>query len=196
MFLSHHVIIIPGLGNETEKLKWVLNSWNKYHLIPYVFDARWKIEENSFQPKLDEALKLVDSLVEKNTRISLIGNSAGSSFALNIFAQRKKLIHRVVINCGRVRRGDWPWFTFEQATKSSPSFKESVIRAEKIEKKLTNNDRKKIITFRPLFDEVVPPQTVTIQGAKNEIIPSIEHMCSIALSMTLLKKQIIEFIVN
>jgi len=196
MNLNNHVIIIPGLGNGVAKHEWASNSWKRFGIIPHVFDTKWKSEENGFQPKLDRALKLVDSLTNKNSRISIVGNSAGSSFALNIFSERKKQISRVVINCGRVRDGDWPWFTFDQATESSPSFKKSVIRAQKIEKTFTNIDRKKILTLRPLFDEVVPPFTVPIQGAQNKITPSIEHVISISLNMTLFRRRIIDFILK
>lgn len=196
MSLTNHVIIIPGLGNKIALHEWAINSWKKYGIIPHVFDARWKTEENGFQPKLDRTLRLVDSLTNKNSKISIVGNSAGSSFALNLFGERKKQINRVVVNCGRVRDGDWPWFTFDQGTKSSPSFRESVLKAQKLVKTFTNIDRKKILTFRPLFDEVVPPFTVPILGAKNIIIPSIEHSLSIILNMTLFKKQIIDFILK
>jgi len=194
MILSNHVIIIPGLGNGIAKHIWASNSWKKFGIIPHVFDTKWKIEENGFQSKLDRALKLVDSLTNDSSRISIIGNSAGSSFAINIFSARKKQINKIVINCGRVRDGDWPWFTFDQATASSPSFKESVLRSQQIEKTLTNIERQKILTIRPIFDEVVPPFTVPIKGATNKIVPSIEHSISIALNMTLFKKQIIDFI--
>ena len=196
MNLIYHVVIIPGLGNGVAKHEWAVKSWKKFRIIPHVFDTKWKIEENGFQPKLDRAIKLVDSLTNMNSRISIVGNSAGSSFALNIFGERKEQISRVVINCGRVRDGDWPWLTFDQATKSSPSFKESVLRAQKIEKGFVNIDRQKILTLRPLFDEVVPPFTVPILGANNVTIFSIEHSLSIVLNMTLFKKNIIDFILK
>ena len=196
MALTNHVIIIPGLGNGVAKHEWVAESWKRFGIIPHIFDAKWKIEENGFQPKLNRALKLVDSLTNKDSRISIVGNSAGSSFAINIFGERKKQINKIVVNCGRVRDGNWLWFTFDQATKSSPSFKESVIRAQELEKTFINVDRKKILTIRPLFDEVVPPNTVPIYGAKNVITLSVEHSLSIALNMTLFKKQIIDFILK
>ncbi|MEK7522547.1 MAG: hypothetical protein AAB569_03130 [Patescibacteria group bacterium] len=145
--IINHVIVIPGLGNNVKKHEWAMEGWKKFGIIPHVFDTKWKTEENGFQPKLNNALELVDSLVNKNTRISIIGNSAGSSLALNIFDERKKQINRVIINCGRVRDGDWPWFTFDQATASSPSFKESVLRAQKLEKIFTNIDKKRLINF-------------------------------------------------
>jgi pimeloyl-ACP methyl ester carboxylesterase len=194
MLFNNHVIIIPGLGNGVSRHEWAVKDWGKYGIIPHVFDAKWRVEENGFQEKFDRALELIDSLPNKKTKIFIIGNSAGSSFALNIFSKRKKRINKVIVNCGRVRDGDWPWFTFDQATASSPSFKESVLMAQKIERAFTNEDRKKILTLRPIFDEVVPPSTVAIKGATNKVILSLEHSLSIALNMTLFIKQIIDFI--
>lgn len=189
-----HVIIIPGLGNEIQKHVWATDRWRKFGIIPHVFDAKWKSEEKGFRKKLDDALKLVDSLIASGKKVSIIGNSAGSSLAINILGERKEKIHRVVVNCGRVRTGDWPWFTFDQATASSPSFKESVLKSEKIIAKLSQEEKKKILTLRPLFDEIVPPFTVPIEGATNEIVPSVEHVLTIALNMTLLSNRIIKFI--
>lgn len=194
MQIKNHVIIIPGLGNNVPLHIWATKGWKTYGIIPHVFDARWKIEEKGFSEKLERALKLVDSLSKNSSRISLVGNSAGSSFALNLYGKRRKMIHKIIINCGRVRDGDWPWFTFNQATALTPSFKESVLKAQKLEKKFTSDDRKKILTLRPLFDEVVPPLTVPIQGATNKTTPFVEHALCIALNMTLFKKQIIDFI--
>lgn len=194
--MAHHVIIIPGLGNGVQKHVWATNRWRHYGIIPHVFDAKWTVEEPDFDKKFKRALMLVDSLIKPGITISLIGNSAGSSFVLNIFGQRKKNIHRVVINCGRIRTGDWPWFTFDQATRSSPSFRKSVLMAEKTERLLSASDRRKILTLRPFFDEVVPPFTVPVEGAKNEIVPSIEHVLSITLNMTLLDRRLVNFILK
>jgi len=196
MLLENHVIIIPGLGNRVALHAWATNSWKRFGITPHVFDVRWKTEEKGFSEKLTRALTLVDSLSNKNIRISLVGNSAGSSFALNIFGERKNKISRIIVNCGRMREGDWPWFTFNQATMQSPSFQESVLKAQELEKFLTTSDRKKILTLRPLFDEVVPPFTVPIRGAQNKITCSVEHSLSISLNLTLFKRQILDFIMK
>lgn len=194
MVESVHVVVIPGLGNEIQKHIWASDRWKKFGIIPHVFDAKWKTEENGFKQKLDEALRLVDSLIKTDKKVSIIGNSAGSSLAINIFGERRGKIHRVVVNCGRVRTGDWPWFTFDQAAASSPSFRESVLRSEHIIPKLSGTERRKILTLRPLFDEIVPPWTVPIAGATNEITPSVEHVVTIALNMTLLSGRVIKFL--
>lgn len=189
-----HVVVIPGLGNEIQKHIWASDRWKKFGIIPHVFDAKWKTEEKGLKRKLNEALKLIDALIATGKKVSIIGNSAGSSLAINIFGERRGKIHRVVVNCGRVRTGDWPWFTFDQAAASSPSFRESVLRSEHIIPKLSGTERRKILTLRPLFDEVVPPWTVPIAGATNEITPSVEHVATIALNMTLLSGRVIKFL--
>lgn len=189
-----HIIIIPGLGNSVGNLIWATNNWRNRGVIPHVFDARWKIEESSLELKLNRAIKLVDDLHSQGKRISLLGNSAGSSFVINMFNTRPNKIHKVIINCGRVRSGDWPWFTFDQASASSPSFRESVILSESILSKMSDGDKKKIMTLRPLFDEIVPPSTLTIPGATNEVIPSIGHVLSITINVTLNSNKIISFL--
>ena len=95
--LTSHVIIIPGLGNGVSQHIWATNSWKKYGIIPHVFDVRWKTEENSFNEKLESAPTLIDSLSDKNSRISLVGNSAGSSFAINVFGERKNMISKAIV---------------------------------------------------------------------------------------------------
>src|SRR3989338_2635817 len=98
MPFNNHIIIIPGLGNGVIRHKWATNSWKKFGIITHVFDTKWKTEEKGFSEKLKRALILVDSLSDKNSRISVVGNSAGSSFALNLYGERKKQISRVIIN--------------------------------------------------------------------------------------------------
>lgn len=189
----HHIIVVPGLGNHIDNHIKLTTQWEKYGLTPHVFNAKWRIEEKGLKPKLEEALKLVDSLSKKGNKVSLMGNSAGSSFVLNVFSLRKSRIHKVIINCGRVRTGDWPWFTFTQATATSPSFREAVLEAERIGEKLIKEDRRKILTIRPLFDELVPTYTVPIRGAKNITIPIIEHAISITAVM-IFPQRLIAFI--
>ena len=65
---------------------------------------------------------------------------------------------------------------------------------ERSESKLTIHDREKVLTIRPLIDEIVPTSTVTIKNAKNIRIPCIEHALSITAAMTIFSKSIITFL--
>jgi pimeloyl-ACP methyl ester carboxylesterase len=188
------VIIIPGLGNRVGLHQRAVKGWRKHGLITNIFPARWIEEEIGFREKFDRLVKMVDRWHDKYGDITIIGNSAGSSLGLNLLGACPDKISHLIINCGRIRQGDWPWLTFKKACINSPSFYQSVVKAEELEKSLTQSNRSKILTLRPRFDEVVPFWTVPITGAKNEIIPTIGHAWTIALNMTINRGCIFNFI--
>lgn len=53
-----------------------------------------------------------------------------------------------------------------------------------------------MLTFRPLFDELVPSSTVSVPGGTNVVLPTIEHILSISLAMTVFSKKIADFVLK
>ena len=191
----HKIIIIPGLGDESIHLRLITRHWKKLGLDAVVYPVGWFDEEKQFTPKLNRLLNLVDGFVKDGYAVSLIGNSAGGSAVLNIFAARKDIIHRVINICGRVRTGTTKGFrSFENRTSKSPAFAQSIKMAEEAEKAFTEGDRVKIMTIHPIFDELVPDDTLTISGATNIKIPMIVHSVSIILALTVFSKPLIAFL--
>jgi hypothetical protein len=186
MSKKHHVIIGPGLDGRTNNIKFITHHWiSTYNLFPEVCHIFWKDDEG-IQPKLHKIIQLVDQLAKSNDSISLIGCSASGSLMLNAFVERKNVIHKVINLDGFLRPGYRIGYrSFEKRSAKSIAFRESVYRFEKLETKLTPDDKKKILTVRPLYDELVPPETVVIDGAKNIQIPTVEHVFSIALSLVM-----------
>lgn len=186
MSKEHHVIIGPGMDGRIDGLKFLTKRWHvKYNLSPEVVPVIWKDDER-VEPKLRRITNLIDNFVDKEDMVSLIGCSASGSLMLNAFVERRDVVHRVINLDGFVRPGNVKGYrSFEERSAKSVAFRESVLRFEKLEPRLTLNDRKKILTVRPLFDELVPPETVVIQGASNKQIPSVEHVLSIALGLVL-----------
>lgn len=185
MNLKHKVIIVPGLGDETNKIKWATNFYRKYGLEPVVHNMWWRKGEKHFEPKLQKLIKLIDSLSKMGDKVSLVGTSAGSSAVMNAFIARKKKIYKVISVCGRLKQGEEKGFrSFEAKTASSLAFKESILMFEKSEPKLTKEDRKKMMTISAVFDELVPGNTSRIKGATNNQIKSVEHMFSIWMGLS------------
>lgn len=181
----HYVIIVPGLGDETTKIKWATNYMSKYDLEPILHNIWWRKGEKHFEPKLKKLVKLIDKLATGSNKVSLIGTSAGSSAVMNAFVLRKNKIYKVISVCGRLKQGSEKGFrSFEAKTASSLAFKESILMFEKHEPNLTKSDKKKIMTIRALFDELVPDNTSWIKGATNNKINSIEHMFSIWMGLS------------
>lgn len=190
----HKIILVPGLGDQSAHLRFITKQWKKIGIETIVYPVGWRDGE-TFTPKLNRLLKFVDGFVKDGHTVSLIGNSAGGSAVLNIFAARKDIIHRVINICGRVRTGTTKGFrSFENRTSRSLAFAESIKMAEEAEKSFTAKDRAKIMTIRPLFDELVPDDTLTIQGATNVKIPMIVHSVSIISALTVFSKQIFVFL--
>jgi hypothetical protein len=171
-------------------------SWNQYDLTPVIHSANWENTSESFQQKLQRLVRQIDSLSKHENFVSLVGTSAGGSMAVNALIQCPNTVQRVINVCGRLRVGTHHGFrSFELRTNKSPAFAESVKLCEKNEKKLTNTDRKKIMTISALFgDELVPKNTIIIRGARNTTNPVAGHVFCIALSVTMFKKSLIEFL--
>ncbi len=154
----------------------------------------WQGPEQELSPKLEGITALIDTHHAEGYRVSLLGTSAGGSAAINAFVLRKDKVHRVINVCGRLRRGDGAQPTLGKAARTSRSFYDSVLACEEHVAKFTNEDCRKILTFRPLFDELVPPSTVTVPGAKNVRLPTIEHIMSIVSAITMFSRSIVECI--
>lgn len=183
----HEVVCIPGLGEEnTKPLECALGRWRKYGLEPHVFALNWRDGED-FAPKLARLLELIDQLATSGNKVSVIGTSAGGSAAINAFARRKDMVHKVVNVCGRLRVGPTTGpRSFARMTATSPAFAQSVEKCEAVQRELTKPDRQRVMTFHSFwFDELVPSETTTLEGAINKEVYLPEHMLSIGVTLTL-----------
>lgn len=196
--MKHSVILIPGLGNNEKLLELATKFWVKYGLNQVVYPIEWNNNDVTFSNKLEKLLKLIDTLIEQDNKISIVGISAGGSAAINAVCERKDKINKVVSVCGRLKVGNLTGFrSFKAKTATSAAFAQSVILCEENIKHLTENDKKKIMTIRAGFgDELVPANTTFVEGAYNTVIPTGEHVFSIAMALTMFSKELIEFIVN
>ncbi len=197
MSIKHRVIIIPGLGDEVKKISWATNHWRKHGLEPVVHSIGWH-DGKEFQSKLQTLVEMIDQFIQYGDRVSLVGCSAGGSAVLNAFIKRKDVVNRVINVCGRLRPGKQRGFrSFEKRTASSISFAQSVKLFESREDLLSDQDRQKIMTVRPFFgDELVPENTLVLGGAYNTVIPTIEHVFSIAMALTIFSRPLINFLTH
>lgn len=197
MLSDNIVIIIPGLGDRIIKpLELAVAPWRLYGLEPVVYRIGWRDGETSFKPKLQKLLDRINFFSQNGVKVSLVGTSAGGSAALNAFIARKNTIHRVINVCGRLRVGLATGFrSFDYQSKSSLAFAESVKLCEAQQEIISSNDRHKIMTVKAMFgDELVPSETVTIDGAYNIGVPTFEHMFSISMSLTLFSRLLLDFL--
>lgn len=190
--MKHILIVVPGLGDNYRFYEWAMKDWeNNYNITPFFYKVGWNTSR--VEIKLKEFLHQIDSQTKQN-RVSLMGLSAGGSFVINAFSLCRNKIYKVINNCGRLREGKNVFPSLTLAAKGYPAFKESVLLCEQNQKHISSKDRKKIMTIRPFFDEIVPSSTTDLEGAITIQIPSIQHMVSMGLSVTLFRKRIIDFL--
>lgn len=154
----------------------------------------WRDGSTEFQPKINKILTLVDQLANDGD-LSIVGTSAGGSAALNIFLERPKIIKKAVSICGRIKTGNHKWRSLERMSATSATFRQSVLRFEQKEGNMADELRQRVMTVTARFgDELVPSDTSILEGACNIKVPTLEHVFSIAMALTLFAKPVIHFI--
>lgn len=183
---DHAVLIIQGLNDRPGKYDWLikLGNWEANGFVPVVYRPSWHDRE-AFNQKLEKAVREIEKMSHSFRKISIVGCSAGGSFAGNLFYKSGK-VHKMVNNCGRLKVGPKNGFRgFKERTISSNAFAQSVIWFEnEVEPHLSLKQRKRIMTIRPfLGDELVPGETVVINGALNRVLYCCEHGITIATAL-------------
>lgn len=191
----HHVIYVPGLNDGRKGYELFIKWWNIFGVVAHVHRVGWHDDEIVFEPKLKRLVAEINGYLSNGDKVSLVGGSAGGSAVLNALLEQPK-ITAVVNLCGRLRAGDEVFPSLGLAARNSSSFKDSVLMFERREPQMTMEQRRKVLTLSPIWDEVVPKSTVSLDGATNKILPSVEHMLSGVLGMTLLFPLVINFIRN
>lgn len=195
---EHHLVMIPGLNDQGFLQKRLMNLvpkyWQKYGVVGHIISPNWEDGEE-FKPKLERMLGKVDELIEEGHEVSVLGLSAGGSAALNVFCQRKNVLKGAVNGTGRLRVGENVRPSLDWAARNSPAFKESVVLFEsQNEKILTEDNRKRIMTVRPLWDEIVPISTSPLEGADNRVVPVVGHLLAGGYVCFVYGKEIVNFL--
>lgn len=192
------IIVVSGLGDSKRELGLGSAWWKNEGLRPFIFLPNWG-NGKGVKPKLVRLLKMIDKESGKET-IFLMGISAGASLAMNAFLQRLDRVEKMVSLCGRLRFGYSPdkiRRKMQKETLAYRAFRESVKLLESNVKNLEKKDRKRVLTVSAKFgDELIPIETSRLEGAKNILIPTAEHILSIFGGMTVHFKPIREFLLG
>jgi hypothetical protein len=184
---------VPGLNDQRKGYELLIQSWSMYGVVPHVHRVGWHDREKIFELKLRRLITVVNEFLDSGHTVSLVGGSAGGSAVLNALLEQPK-INAVVNICGRLRAGKHVFPSLELAAKNSPSFRDSVLSFEKAEPKMTQEQRSRVLNLIPVWDEVVPKTTAFLKGANNQTMPSVEHMLSGLLGMTLFAPMVMRFV--
>lgn len=188
---KHHIIYLPGFGDPRSLEKTAVEKlWRIFGVTAHHHTLYWH-DDVSFDVKLEAVLKQIDELKAAGHTVSLVGTSAGASVAIDAFAKRPDKISGVVCICGKLRNSEKIGETYY---KKYPAFRGSIDLLYKGLDSLGKANRQRIMSIRPIFDEIVPVKDTCIDNAKSKLIPVVGHLLGITYSITFGARAITKFL--
>ncbi|HZP55362.1 MAG TPA: alpha/beta hydrolase [Candidatus Saccharimonadales bacterium] len=189
--MSHQVIYVPGLGDNRKYWQpQILWLWRLFGLKVHFLAMGWADEEK-FSSKLERLLDKIDELKNDKNTLSLVGVSAGASAVINAYAARSKDVNKVILICGKVNN---PQAVNPMYYQKNPAFKESLFAVGDSLKKISKNERHRIMSIHPLKDFLVPVEDTKIDGAIEKTVPTTGHILSIFYAIIFGVRSIARFI--
>jgi len=179
---KHVIIYVTGLNDRNARFqKLAISWWRIYGVKSILFQTHWA-DIKPFSQKLSRLLDLIDEQHDSGNTISLIGASAGASMVVAAYARCKDKINGAAFICGKLRR---PEAVGAQYYLQNPAFREAMSTLNDNLYSLTRTERARIISIHPLFDETVVITDTFVGGAKKAVLPTLFHIPSIALGITI-----------
>ncbi|OGK39905.1 hypothetical protein A3A74_05475 [Candidatus Roizmanbacteria bacterium RIFCSPLOWO2_01_FULL_35_13] len=164
----HILLLVPGLGNYDRILKFWTKVFTKDDFKIIVCNVDWKKGERNFEDKINIVENRIVELVSKKHEVSVMGLSAGGSIALAAFHALNKKVRFAVTVCSCLKLNYDNTKREKEIFELFPSYRKAVQFFENtVLPELTLEEKKRILTIRPIFDEIVPVQTMIIEGANN-----------------------------
>lgn len=185
--MKNYIIYIPGLGDSYDHFrKKALRTWSVYGVKTQLLPMVW-YDSQPYEEKYQQASKTISELIKSGARVSLVGESAGGSMAINLFAANPK-IDRLITIAG-VNMPTAP--VARQTLQKGPAFAVSRQRLHESLPMISSERRRNIYTLSALGDNVVRFRYSVIPGAHVRRVWSFGHLFTITLCLTLLSGYIV-----
>lgn len=175
-----HIVYLPGLGDRYDPVRRAcLRAWRWYGMRVTMVPMQWRSDE-SYEVKrarVDEVLGELDG-----ERVVLMGESAGGSMALSMYAARVDKLAGVMTLCGKNTRSDNVSSTLYAR---NPAFRESMLAVEAVARDLTKAARARFVSIVPWHDGTVPVVQTLLPGCQKLTLPAVGHLFSILLMLTI-----------
>jgi hypothetical protein len=164
--------------------------WRVFGVKTKVFQMKWSDRE-LFSEKIARLSKEINILHTKGETVSLVGVSAGASAVLAAFVKNKAAVTGMVFICGKLNR---PETVGQSYYDQNPAFRDAMNQLRGSVSQLTKADKTKVLSIAPLYDQTVPVEDMKINGAHQKIIPTLWHVPSIVLAVTVFSPLAIFFL--
>lgn len=183
---SVHILYLSGFGSKYDAWRLKLLKWWRYRGVTVELVAmKWEGRE-TFEQKVARVDQAVDRA--KGKRVVIIGESAGGSMAVHMYARRPEDFYRVMTICGKNAR---PETVGQQYYDRSPAFRTSMERLNKSIEALSSEQRSNFVSIHPLYDSVVSVRDTLLPGCKQVRLWTIGHGLAIASALTIFSPTVI-----
>ncbi len=178
---KHFIVYIPGLGGHNDGLRrFFLRFWRVFGVKIELVTMNWK-DGRGYDEKYQRVVEAVERAQKKGYTISLVGESAGASMAMNVFSRLTR-IHKLITICG-INDSQTPIADYHFV--QSPAFKESVSLLDASRESVLKDRADRIISFTALVDNTVPPSKNRILGTKHKTMFSFGHLPTVGLCLSI-----------
>lgn len=181
-----HIIYVPGFGEVYDAGRRILlNGWRIFGATTEFVPMNWNGPE-TYHQKLHRVNRAIDNAAGK--RIVVIGESAGGSIALPIYATRHNELHKVMTICGKNSSAAnvAPHFYRKHS-----AFADAMQHTDNVVDQLDAKQLRNLVVFYPLFDEIIPYKETALPGSRVVRLASIGHFLTISLCLTLFSGYIV-----
>lgn len=176
-----HIVYLSGFGGRYDSLrKRALGWWRFPGVTTELVPMRWEGNE-TFAQKQARVNEAIDRVAGK--RVVLVGESAGASMAVHVYADRAGDLHQVMGLCGKAI---YPETVRQMYYDRSPAFKTAMEGLNDAIERLSDEQKQAYVSIHPLYDPVVPVRETLLPGCKRVRLWSVGHQLTIALGLTLL----------
>jgi pimeloyl-ACP methyl ester carboxylesterase len=179
--MQTEILYLSGFGDHYDWIRrFTLGFWKLYGVNVRLIPTSWSNQEN-YEEKFKRITNAIDAIDTKTTKVVLIGESAGGSLAINVFARRKEKIHKTITICGK---NSGPDSVAPHYYKRNPTFRNSMNDLNKSVAALSKQDRRRVVSIYPLYDSIVPIRETLIPDCKQIRLPIIGHLFTIFFTLT------------
>ncbi len=176
------IIYISGLGDRYDSFRRLaLKHWGIYGVETELVSMSWA-DGKSYEEKKQRVIDAIHAVDSTSTRVVIIGESAGGSMALNVYADQADYIFKAMTLCGK---NTGPEKVSPSYYRRNPAFKTSMSLVNDSINRLKKSDRQRFISLHPIVDGVVPVKDTLIPDCKTVTLFSFGHLTTIFLALTI-----------
>lgn len=184
----NYIFYIPGFGSSYDVMRRsALKRWRlgvKAELIPM-----WWYSAESYEAKYRRARQSIQEALDSGYDVSLVGESAGGSMALSLYAQMPEV--KGVVTVAGFNNLSQP--AAPSVQRRAPALNGSLQAADIFLARLTPERRSSVHTLNGIWDRVVGVSSSKIAGAQSHRLLTIGHLMTIATCLTVQKRRVIRY---